>query len=306
MRSLLITAALVAGLVGGAAPATATERGLPAVLRPAATDQFPEGVAWDPSRRSLLAGSLTTPARITAVGRDGVARTVVSDPDLPGFVGIKVDAGHGRIVAVYGNPNVPGPTGLAVYDLATGARERLVDLSGPAHSANDVVLDPAGTAYVTDAGAGAVYRVDRAGRVSTVASDPRLAAAIGANGIVRRPGGQLVVANYTTGRLYRLSGGHLTEVWLPKPLIGTDGMALRPDGTLVVVTNRLSGLPGAVPAVHELALIGRIAVPLRTTAWPDAAPTTVAVTPYGTYVLDGHLDAFLSGGSATDFVLRRL
>ena len=140
----------------------------------------------------------------------------------------------------------------------------------------------------------------------TLVSDPRLGPAIGANGIVWHPGGYLVVANYTTGRLYRLAHGRLTELRLAEPLIGADGLALRPDGTLVVVTNQLAGLAGSGPAVHELALVGRAAVPLSTRHWPDAAPTTAAVTPHGTYVVDGRLDVFLAGGSAPDFVLRRL
>jgi sugar lactone lactonase YvrE len=307
LRSLLITAALVAGLVGAApAAADATTRGLPPELRPVARNLFPEGVAWDPTRRSLLVGSFTQPALISAVGRDGVARTVVSEPDLFGFVGMKVDAARDRVLAVNGNPFAPGTSYLAVYDLGTGEREQLVDLSGPGHAANDVTLDRAGNAYVTDTGAGAVYRVDLAGRVTTLVSDPRLTPAPGANGIVWHPRGYLVVANYTTGRLYRLDGGRLTELWQPKPLVGADGMVLRRDGTLVVVTNRLGGLPGSVSAVHELRLVGHAALPVRTTAWPDPAPTTAAETPYGTYVLDGRLDAFLTGGTATDFVLRRL
>jgi sugar lactone lactonase YvrE len=306
LRSLLITAALVAGLVGAPAGASATTRGLPPVLTPAAENLFPEGVAWDPTRQSLLVGSLTQPALISAVGRDGVRRTVVSDPELPGFVGLKVDARRHRIVAAIGSPFFPGPSFLAVYDLTTGAREQLVDLSGDGHAANDVALDPSGNAYVTDTGAGAVYKVDVAGEVTTLVSDSRLGPSPGANGIVWHPGGYLVVANYTTGTLYRLSRGHLTELRLAQPLVGADGMVLRRDGTLVVVTNRLSELPGSVVAVHELALVGNSAVSLRTTPWPDQAPTTAAETPYGTYVVDGHIDQFVAGGSATDFVLRRL
>ena len=149
-------------LVGLAAPAQATH-GLPDVLRPAATNQFPEGVAWDPTRRALLVGSVGTPARISAVGRDGVARTVVSDPDLPAFLGLKVDPARGRILAVYSAVGVPGPTGLAVYDLATGERERLVALPG---APNDVTLDRHGTAYVSDT-TGSVHRVGVDGRAST-------------------------------------------------------------------------------------------------------------------------------------------
>ena len=305
MRSLLITTTLVAGLVGTATPAAATH-GLPPVLTIAAENQFPEGVAWDPTRQSLLVGSLRTPALITAVGRDGVNRTVVSDPDLPGFIGLKVDARRNRILAAIGSPFAPGPSFLAVYDLTTGAREQLVDLSGEGHAANDVTLDPAGNAYVSDTGAGAVYRVDLVGNVTTLVSDPRLTPAPGANGIVWHPRGYLVVANYTTGRLYRLSGGRLTELRMATPLVGADGMVLRRDGTLVVVTNRLNGLPGSAAAVHELALVGGAAVRLRSTPWPDPAPTTATETPYGIYVVDGRIDAFIAGGTATDFVLRRL
>lgn len=302
LRPLLVATALGLGLL--AAPAQATT--IPDVLRPAAANQFPEGVAWDPSRQALLVGSFTSPARITAVGRDGRNRTVVTDAGVPGFVGLKVDAPRHRIVAVHGNPTVPGVSGLGYYDLATGARQRLVVLPGGEWGANDVALDPAGNAYVTDAGAGAVYRVDPAGHVRTLVTDARLGPAIGANGIVWHPGGYLIVANYTTGRLYRFARGTLTELRLATPLVGADGMALRRDGTLVVVTNALGGLPGSRAAVHELALVGSVAVPLRSRAWPDPAPTTAAVTPYGTYVLDGHLDAFLTGGSATNLVLRRI
>lgn len=306
MRSLLITAALVAGLVATPAGASATTHGLPPVLTPAAQNLFPEGVAWDPTRQSLLVGSITQPALISAVGRDGVARTVVSDPDLIGFVGMKVDVRRNRILAVNGSPFLPGPSYLGIYDLRTGARERLVDLSGDGHATNDVIVDPAGNAYVTDTGAGAVYKVDLAGHVTTLVRDPRLTPSPGVNGIVWHPGGYLVIGNYTTGKLYRLSTrGHLTEIDAPS-LIGADGLVLRHDGTLVVVTNRLGDLPGSTPAVHELRLVGNRAVPLRTTPWPDAAPTTAAETPYGVYVVDGHIDVFVAGGTATDFVLRRL
>ena len=307
MKRILLIAALALGLVAAPVPAAAasSSTSLPDVLRPVASNLFPEGVAWDPSRHALLVGSFATPARISAVGADGVARTVVSDPSLPGFAGLKVDARRHRIVAVYGNPATPGPSGVAMYDLATGRRTHLVDLSGGA--VNDLTLDPRGTAYVTDAQAGAVYRVDPAGHATTLVRDPRLLPPIGANGIVWHPRGFLVVVNYSTGRLFRLDPRHpaLTEIHAPA-LVGGDGLALRPDGTLIVVTNALAGLAGSRPAVHELALLGHIAVPLRTRAWPDPAPTTVAVTPSGAYVLDGRLDHFLAGTPATDFVLRRL
>jgi DNA-binding beta-propeller fold protein YncE len=306
LRSLLITAALVAGLVGAPPAASATTHGLPPVLKPAAENLFPEGVAWDPTRQSLLVGSLTQPALISAVGRDGIRRTVVTDPDFPGFVGLKVDARRHRIVAAIGSPFAPGPSFLAVYNLTTGTREQLIDLSGENHAVNDVALDPAGNAYVTDTSAGAIYKVDLAGQATTLVKDPRLEPSPGANGIIWHPAGYLVVANYTTGKLYRLIRGHLTELRLAKLLIGADGLVLRKNGTLVVVTNKLTNLPGAKAAVHELALVGDQAVELHTTPWPDPAPTTATETPYGTYILDGHIDQFVAGNKTTNFTLRRL
>lgn len=311
-RSLLIAAALGVGMLTTPAAATPTPADLPPVLQPVAHDLFPEGVAWDPAREALLVGSATSPARVSSVGADGVPRVVVSDPELPGFNGLKVDPDRNRIVATYGSPAVAGPTGLATYDATTGARVWVADLATDTpgeHGVNDVALDRDGTAYVTDSKAGAVYRVDLAGQVSTLVSDPRLGPAIGANGILVHPSGYLLVINYTTGGLFRIDPrtADLTEVWLPKPLIGGDGLALRPNGSLIVVTNALANLPGSSAAVHELRLLagGRIAVPLRAQAWPDPAPTTVAVTPSGAYVVDGRLDVFLAGGSAEDFVLRR-
>jgi hypothetical protein len=83
-------------------------------------------------------------------------------------------------------------------------------------------------------------------------------------------------------------------------------MVLRHDGTLIVVTNALGGVAGSSAAVHELKLTARSAIPVRTTPWPDPAPSTAAETPYGTYIVDGRIGQFLSGGTATDFVLRRL
>ncbi|MCE6998740.1 hypothetical protein LZG04_28670 [Saccharothrix sp. S26] len=315
-RSFFIAAAVAVGSVG-AGTARAEHRGFPAVLRPAAADLFPEGVAWDHSRRALLVGSFAGPGApvptISAVGRDGVATTIVRDPEVRGFFGLEVDERRDRIVAVAGNPAGAETFGLAVYDLHTGEREQLITLSGEpvgARSVNDVAIGPDGTAYVTDPLGGAIHAVDTAGRIATLVRDPRLAGSgFGVNGIVWHPRGYLLTVVYSLGTLYRVSRtGEVSQVRTPEPLVGGDGLALRPDGRLIVVTNTMGG-PGT-NAVREfrLAADARFAVPVRGFApWPDPAPTTVAVTPHGAYVLDGHLDIFFTpGGTTTDFVLRRI
>lgn len=315
-RSLLIAAAVAVGSVGTASAQT-EPRGLPGVLRPAAANLFPEGVAWDPSRRAFLVGSFANPAApvptISAVGRDGVARTIVRDPEVRGFFGLKVDERRGRIVAVAGNPAGAERFGLAVYDLRTGVREQLITLSGEpvgAQSVNDVAIGPDGTAYVTDPFGGAIHAVDTGGRVTTTARDPRLAGdGFGVNGIVWHPRGYLLTVVYSVGTLYRVSlKGEVSEVRTPEPLTGGDGLALRPDGRLIVVTNTMGG--NGTNAVREFRLVAdaRFAVPVREVEpWPDPSPTTAAVTPHGAYVLDGGLDTFFTpGGTTADFTLRRI
>ncbi|SES02118.1 hypothetical protein SAMN05216188_119150 [Lentzea xinjiangensis] len=155
-RSFLIAASLAVSSVG-AAPAQAEPCGFPGVLRPGAANLFPEGAAWDPSRRALLVGSFASPTSpvptISAVGRDGEPWTIVSDPEVRGFFGLEVDERRARIVAVAGNPAAAERFGLAVYDLHTGEREQLITLSGEptgAQSVNDVAIGPDGTAFVTD------------------------------------------------------------------------------------------------------------------------------------------------------------
>ncbi|MGK5531154.1 hypothetical protein [Streptomyces sp. URMC 129] len=67
----------------------------------------------------------------------------------------------------------------------------------------------------------------------------------------------------------------------------------------------------AVAALGAVAVAG--AFPGRATAtavaqhapWPDPLPTTAAVTPYGTYVIDGRLPDLFSGTPADGFTIRR-
>lgn len=102
--------------------------------------------------------------------------------------------------------------------------------------------------------------------------------------------------------------GEVSQVRTPEPLIGGDGLALRPDGRLIVVTNTMGG--AGTNAVREFRLVAnaQVAQPVREfEPWPDPAPTTVAVTPHGAYVLDGRLNVFFTpGGTTADFVLRRI
>jgi DNA-binding beta-propeller fold protein YncE len=153
-----------------------------------------------------------------------------------------------------------------------------------------------------------IYRIDTAGRASVYAKDPILAdPAFGLNGIVWHPAGFVLAVQYSSGKLLRVYPHRVDEVRLEKPLVGGDGLAFRPDGALIVVTNKL-GVPGedAVTVLRPQGLWSAAKV-TKHSAWPIPAPTTIAVTPYGSYVVNGRLDWLIRDGRTSDeFILSRV
>jgi sugar lactone lactonase YvrE len=288
MRKLVL--AVLAGVLLSTGTAVAGQ--LPKTINGHGTALHPEGVAWDPTRHAFLIGSLHH-GDISVVGADGRARTLVHDPRVTQTLGLHVDAPRSRLLAVTAD-------GVGIFDLRTG---RTLHLVKAGVRPNDLAVDRVGNAYVSDPGSDAIFRVDVAGRVTVQVRDPKLAdPEFGLNGIVWHPTGYLLAVRYLDGKLLRISlrDGRVDEVRLDRPLIGGDGLVLRADGQLVVVTNKL-GAPGedAVTVLRPRGLWSEAKVTQRQ-AWPIAAPTTVAVTPYGSYVLNGLLDVFLTQGTTSD------
>jgi DNA-binding beta-propeller fold protein YncE len=291
MRRLLL--AVLAGLLLFSGTAAAAPR----VIHGYGEKLHPEGVAWDPTRQAFLVGSYHH-GTISVVRADGKARTLVSDPRIANSIGINVDVARNRILATY-------TEGLGIFDLATGRTLHLVKVG---KNANDVAIDWFGNAYVTDIAGDTIYRVDVQGRASAFVKDPRLASpAFGMNGIVWHPAGFLLAVHYDSGKLFKISRSGIDEVRLDKPLKGGDGMALRPNGDLIVVTNKI-GTAGedAVTVLRPRGLWDSAKV-ARHAAWPISAPTTVAVTPFGDYVLNGRLDwLFNENRTSDEFFISRI
>ncbi|MER5768693.1 SMP-30/gluconolactonase/LRE family protein [Streptomyces sp. NPDC001985] len=327
-RTLLRIAA--AGATGGAlaaAPLPALahpgggdgtgRRPWPRTLSVAAPGLYPEGVAWDGGRRAFLVGS-SARGTVSVVRADGSVSPLVTPFAQVSVLGLRVDAVRGRIVAAYSDyffralglvdRSLPPVNGVGVFDLATGAVRSLTPVSvGTAEPrTNDVAVDRRhGDVYVTDTEADTVTRVSRTGEVLRVIRDERFATPeTGPNGIVHHPDGFLLVGRYTGGRLFRVDrprSAHpvVREVRLDRAPVSIDGLALRPDGSLVVVANDLS-LTGGRPGRDAVAVLRsrdrwRTARTVRDDTWPIADPTTVAVTPYGDYVVSGGLREILTG-----------
>lgn len=307
MRRRTVLLGIPATMVLGAGTAQA----LPRTIEAKAPVLHPEGVAWDPTRHAFLVGSLVH-GTVSVVRPNGQVTTLAAVPRLGqqvvSTVGLKADPRRGRVLATYQHPFDTDEvrSGLGIFDLATGRVLHLVDLViGPGgHKANDVAFDRAGNAYVSDATSDTIYRVDVDGHASVFAKDPRLGGN-GNNGVAWHPDGYLLVGHYSQGRLFRVRHNKVDDVAVP-PLVGADGIALRPDGSLLVVTNGLASSGRNAVAVVRSHDGWRSARVVREKAWPTKSPTTVTLTPFGAYVVSGNLDKLLAGELVDDFRFDRL
>jgi sugar lactone lactonase YvrE len=309
------------GLVTSAPSVSATPCHWPQTISARSASLYPEGVAWDPSRQAFLVSSIGQ-GTVSVVWPDGTVRPLIAHPRMVSTFGVHVDAPRGRVLVTYADMGMaqrstPATTfsssGVGIFDLATGRLLHLVELDiGPGkHAANDLAIDADGAAYVTDPASNTIYRVTPDGRGSALVTDARLASpSIGMNGIVWNPRGFLLTVRYDTGTLLRIPVHHphqIDEVALTHPLVGGDGLALRPDGALVAVTNKLSA-PGleAITVLRPNSNWSAARVAQSTAPWPVAGPTTIALSPHGAYVLSGRIDVLMAGGHSDEFNLRRL
>jgi sugar lactone lactonase YvrE len=238
--------------------------------------------------------SSATRGTVTSVSDDGTLRLFAPADGLTSSLGLHIDATRNRLLvagadfAAVSDPHVPGEAMLAIHDLATGKRLHLVDLSSlrpGRHLANDVTVDPDGTAYVTDSLAPMIYQVTIDGTASVLVEDPRLGGAdIALNGIEYLPSGHLLVAHSSGRTLYRIpldAPTRMIEVRLSEP-IAADGLLLHPDGSVVT--------PAPFhPAVLQLRSFDGWAsarVVARHPTTPEATTTTAALRDRAVYALN--------------------
>jgi sugar lactone lactonase YvrE len=208
---------------------------------------LPEGVEYDQTNERFLVGSLRE-GTVFQLDRDGRLAPVVEDPELVSSVGIEVDEARGRLLVANSDSSIfsTGGTGqakLGVFDLNSGDRIAMIDLAAALEDrteetvffANDVTVDDRGRIYVTDTRTGAIYRVDEAYQAS-VLHRFETSKAFAPNGLVYHPSGYLLVAGGQS--LYKVpldDPASASQVSLPEPIAGADGVVWASDGRLVIV-----------------------------------------------------------------------
>lgn len=258
----------------------------------------PEGIDYDAAGERFLLGSLSE-GTIFAVTDSGELSPLIEDEDFKSTVGIEVDAANNRLLvaisdrAVFEGGAVEGMLiGLGAYDLESGERLFLADLSDlldqERQFANDVAVDDAGNAYVTNSFAPVIYRVDMEGNADIFIEDENLGASgFGLNGIVYHPDGYLLATVAASQRLFKIpvdDPSAITEVALETPF-GADGMVLDSAGNLAAVTNLRGQQVLALVVSEDDWASASISAQVET----GGAATTVAMRDEAFYYINAYL-----------------
>ncbi|WP_324677128.1 hypothetical protein [Hymenobacter sp. GOD-10R] len=272
---------------------------------------YPEGVQFDAQNNCFVVGSQTF-GTIGRVSDYNTYQAFINDTSLISSVGVNVDRASGRLLVAVGDLgyNTTRSTArtlrktarVVIFDNNTGARLRYLALDSlfqrfQPHYANDIALDGAGTAYVTDSFSPVIYRINSQNAASIFKQDALLAPSgpgvIGLNGIAYNTKGFVVTVKSDTGTLLKIpvngngTGGTITKITTDQDLTGGDGMQFQGDSTLLVVLNKQNKIVRLHSTDNWLT-----ATTTGTFTTPDVYPTTLARrTAQEPYVLYSHLNA---------------
>lgn len=229
------------------------EVNLPDVIQFKQSALYPEGLEYDADNHRFLVTSLHE-GTVGTVTPDGDYQVLFQDPHMVSAIGIRLDKARDRVLVCNSDPGVSVHTkkenqgklaGLAVFQLSTGKLIKYIDLGalsdGGGHFCNDIALDPdTGTAYVTDSFSPIIYKIDPANNASILLRNDRFnGKGFNLNGIVLKDN-YLLVAKDNDGLLFKVpldKPEQFTQVQLPEPLVGADGLLWASDGSLVVIAN---------------------------------------------------------------------
>ncbi len=215
-----------------------------------ALNTYPEGIIFAPSS-GLFYVSGVRMGTVGSVDIKGNYTELLSDSTLKSTYGMKVvqntlwfcagDANYSK----YSTEATHKKTGkLIAIDLTTKKRKADIDLStlyNGKHFINDITIDNAGNAYLTDSYSPVIYKVTSDGKASIFAeNDLFKSPGVGLNGIVWHPDGFLLVDNNGAGSILKVSadGKIVSKVKVPQFFSGADGLLLDNNKNLILVQNK--------------------------------------------------------------------
>ena len=206
-----------------------------------------EGVAHDLRTERVFVSGVSA-RKIVAI-HNGAAHDFAVVPDGMSALGIRINAAHDLLWAAAstlpqsnGGSGDMGNAALLAFDITSGALRARYNAPtyAPHRSFSDLTFAPDGTAYVSDAIEGSIFRLTPgADRLEIVGGQAaRFKSPQGM--VVSADGKTLLVADYSAG-LQRLDieSGVVDPVAVPAGIstLGMDGLVLLPDGSFAATQN---------------------------------------------------------------------
>ena len=311
-RTLMASVATIA-VIALASPALAQD------ISFTSEQSYPESFTFSAEQDVFMLGSVRQ-GLVAKVDRNGAYTPFIVDDRLISTVGLLVDDARNTLWVTNSDPGAGERTAaasqgtlaaIATYDATNGQPRAYFDLGGlseGAHFANDVALDAAGNAYVTDSFAPLIYKIDTDGKATIFAQDPTFFTEQGfnLNGIAWHEDGYLLVGKYNSGELFRISTTDPTDihaVQLPEALIGVDGIHLADADHLIAVQNL------GIDRIVELTSTDswHSATIVRSEPSVISMPTAAATVGEDIYVLNSRLDTLFDPNAAKvgDYLLQQ-
>lgn len=218
---------------------------------------YPEGIEYNPQTGKFLLSSVRE-GTIYEISEDGTYHPFIQDKRLISTIGIRIDKERNRLLVANSDYGVSVKTdkrtarnlaAIGIYNLSTAEPIAYVDLGtlrpNSSHFANDIAIDNEGNAYITDSLSPIIYKVSPQGNPSVFLEHERFQGkGFNLNGIVYHPDGYLIVAKKSEGALFKVPLDNpeaFNQIQTEQKFIGTDGLLLVDNDSLVVITNRVSG-----------------------------------------------------------------
>ncbi|CAO2837723.1 unnamed protein product [Amaranthus hypochondriacus] len=209
---------------------------------------YPEGLAYDSTSQRFIVASFLGNKFISVSGSGDTLTLTLNSPEISPnstILGLAVDHRNHRLLAAINSLSSPF---IASFNLNRSSLDLhfLALLSPSIGIANDVAFDDLGNSYVTNSDKNFIYKVTEKGTVEVLSNSSLFRhypvhespySYCGLNGVVYINGFLLVVQS-NTGKMFKVNtiDGTATTVDLPLDLKLADGIAVKDDGIVVVVS----------------------------------------------------------------------
>ncbi|KAL2652531.1 hypothetical protein R1flu_020659 [Riccia fluitans] len=242
---------------------------------------YPERFAWDAKHKRFILGSTILGKLVTLTGA-GDVEDFVADEEFEGtseIHGVFVNTNRNRVLAVVEagrEDSAESDPLLVAYDLESRERTLMVKLTGDTNDRKDqsffrdVCADCAGNAYITESLANSIWKVSSSGKKSLLSVIPQEQILVeeqrfkelGVNGIACADG-FILVNQFNSGALFRVnqSDGMVNRVKVGSGfllMLESDGMTLREDGALVVVSAHSAWLLSSKDGWRSASVIDKV------------------------------------------------